>query len=622
MCRPASVWEPLAVTLFDDAELSLSPDDGGAPDATHRVVRVVPDVPAMDRELDYAVPHGLADSVAVGSVVRVPLHGRRVRGWVVGEVDGPTTDRRLSEVARLSGIGPDPATIDLCRWVAWRWAGRLPSLLRAATPDRVVTAPSRRAPAKPRVAAGSTPAEVAELLSRGPGVHLLTVGPRTDPGPIAVAAAATGQALVVGPLVRPMEHAATSIQRAGGAVARWPGGFAAALAGHTVVGGRGAVFAPLPHLSAVVVWDEHDEGLQNESSPTWHAREVAVERARRAGVPCLLVSPCPSLEARAVATSPTATVPAGRRRAGWAPVTVVDRRGDDPRTGLYSAAFVEAARRTRDAGGRVVCVLNRTGRARLLACRSCGTVAECERCAAAVQAPDGDMLVCGRCGAERPTVCLDCGATAMKNLRVGITRAAEDLEALLREPVGVVSAAGDDHPRSGVLIGTEAVLHRAGHAGLVAFLDMDQELLATRYRAAEQAMALLVAASRLVGGRDGDGQLLVQTRRPGHPVLSAAVRADPEPLAAAEGLRRSMLALPPAASVAAVGGEAAAEWIERLRESDGASEGLPEGVEVQGPNDGWWLVRAEDPATLADACGSVSRPPGRLRLRVDPVRLP
>ena len=587
------------------------------------MVRVVPDVAALDRALDYAVPPSLAGRVAVGAVVRVPLHGRRVRGWVVQEGVVADPSLQLSEVARVTGLGPDADVIGLCRWAAWRWAGRLPSLLRVATPERAVPSPLRR-PARHGNPGGGDPV-AAGVLARGPGTHLLTVSPSADPVAVALAAAGLGQALVVAPALGTVEAMARGLGRAGVSVARWPGGYAAGAGGHTVVGGRAAVFAPLPGLAAVVVWDEHDEGLQSESSPTWHARELAIERARRAGVPCLLVSPCPSLEARAAATTPPASAGPAERRRGWAPLVVVDRRHDDmARTGLYSEALVEAVRTTRAAGERVVCVLNRTGRARLLACRSCGTVAECERCGAAVQLPDGVELVCSRCGTTRPTVCLRCGATAMKLLRAGVTKAREDLEALLREPVGAVSAtpAADTADRmgagrighEGVLIGTEAVLHRVGDAGLVAFLDVDQELLAPRYRAAEEALALLVLATRLVGGRTRGGRVLVQTRLPDHEVLAAAVRADPDLVAAAEGPRRDLLGLPPSGAVAAVGGEAAPEWVERL--------GRPPGVEVQGPREGWWLLRADRVDTLCDALAAVPRPPGRLRLQVDPARLP
>ena len=105
-----------------------------------------------------------------------------------------------------------------------------------------------------------------------------------------------------------------------------------------------------------------------------------------------------------------------------------------------------------------------------------------------------------------------------------------------------------------MLIGTEAVLHRAASADVVAFLDLDAELLAPRYRAAEQAMALLARAARLVGGRGGGGRLLVQTFLPRHEVLQAVLHADPSRVAKVELSRREMLGLPPFAALAAVSG--------------------------------------------------------------------
>ena len=122
-----------------------------------------------------------------------------------------------------------------------------------------------------------------------------------------------------------------------------------------------------------------------------------------------------------------------------------------------------------------------------------------------VQRPTG-TLTCRRCATERPEVCLACGATRLSVLRAGVTRAREELEALAGRPVVEVTAATGELPPGPlapgtVVVGTEAALHRAGRADAVAFLDFDQSLTAPRYRAAEQAMALLVLAARLVGGR-------------------------------------------------------------------------------------------------------------------------
>lgn len=604
---------------------------------TARVVRVLPDVPAIDRAFDYLVPDHLGDQVRVGTMVRVPLSGRRVAGWVL-EVDAtPETERSLAEVTKVVGHGPPPEVLDLCNWAAWRWAGRTTTMMRLASPDRVVPAvpPVRVRPAARRPA--QLPGDAS--LSMGAGAHVVQVAPTADPLGPALAAAALGQALVVVPQVDSVDRVARGLRSAGAAVARWPGDWAAAAAGATVVGGRSAVFAPAPALSAIVVIDEHDTAHQSESSPTWHAREVAVERARRAGVPCLLVSPCPSLEAlsaqlpdggRDLWSPPGPTAPAtprielpepaeavsvAQRRSGWAPVTVIDRRGEDTgRSGLYSSRLVEAIRTTLDGDGRVVCVLNRTGRAQLVVCRSCGTVADCEVCGTALHLDDQRRLGCRGCGTTRPAVCAECGATALASYRPGVTRAREELEALVREPVEAVTASAfDERSSARVLIGTDAVLHRAGRADLVAFCDLDQELLAPRYRAAEETLTKLVLANRLLGGRAHGGRLVLQTRAPEHDVVQAALRGDPRIVSGAEAARRRLLRLPPAAAVAVLGRAAAAAYVERL--------GSPLGIRVQGPEDGTWVLRAEDRDLLLDVLAAVERPPGQLRLQVDPPRL-
>ena len=147
----------------------------------------------------------------------------------------------------------------------------------------------------------------------------------------------------------------------------------------------------------------------------------------------------------------------------------------------------------------------------------------------------------------------------------------------------------------------------------MAFLDLDEELLAPRFRAAEQALALLARAARLAGGRAGGGRLLVQTRLPHHEVLDAALHADPGRLAASEWPRRQMLRFPPAAALARISGPAAAAFVAAL--------GRPADVEVLGPSDGSWLLRAASHIPLCAALAATPRPPGRLRVEVDPLRV-
>ncbi|MGK2947595.1 MAG: hypothetical protein ACSLFP_03415 [Acidimicrobiales bacterium] len=573
------------------------------------VVRVLPDVAAIGKEFDYLVPDALRDQVRVGDVVRIELHGRRVGGWVTHVGVEPPEGVVLRLLAKRSGIGPSPELISLAGWAAWRWVGRPASFLKTASPERnVVSLPS---PAPAQTDLGPVPDLLAEALGRPRSV--LRVPPATNLVHVALAAASLGHALVLCPSAAQAASIAARLRRAGVRVARHPGDWAAGAAGATVVGTRAAAWAPVADLAAIVVLDEHDEAHQQEQAPTWHARDVAIERAARAGVPCVLTSPCPTLEALAWGTLVAAD--RNRDRAGWPPVEVVDRRDEDPRrAGLFSDALVRRLR----SDARVLCVLNRTGRSRLLACGACGELARCATCDAAVQQLE-EELRCGRCGSVRPPLCLHCGAARLKNVRAGVTRVREELEALIGEPVTELTATTDtDAPAARVVVGTEAVLQRIDRADVVAFLDLDQELFAPRFRAAEQALGLVARAARVaaasgprVGGR-ANGHLLLQTRSPDHPVVQAAVRADPSGVEESEQEQRALLSLPPFSAMAEVSGAGAPDFIAAL--------GAPDGIEVAETAERRWLVRAPDHQRLCDALGQVERPSGRLRIEVDPLR--
>jgi primosomal protein N' (replication factor Y) len=567
------------------------------------VARVVIDEPAVEKPFDYLVPEPLGDQVRVGTLVRVPLHGRRVGGWVRSLDVSPPEGVALKPIAKVTGYGPAPELFELAEWAAWRWAGRAVHFLRTASPEKAV----RGLPA-PEAGAmvSSVPDPLAtEALARGQAV--LRVPPAWHASGLVVAAAALGPTLVVCPAHATAQVLASQLRRAGVSVALLPREWARAAAGvQVVIGARAAAWAPAPGLAAVVVLDEHEEVHQEEASPTWHARDVAIERAARAGAACVLTSPCPSLEALDWADGSVVSPDRTAERQGWPIVDVVDRAKEDPlRTDLYSPKLVELVR----SGRKVVCVLNRKGKARLLACGSCGELARCERCGLTVSEDEG-VLSCRACAAIRPAVCLHCGASRFKVRRLGTARAREDLERLAGVPVGEVTGDADALPAASVLVGTEAVLRRVDQADAVAFLDLDAELLAPRYRAAEEAMALVARAARIVGGKAGGGRLLLQTRLPRHEVVQAALLADPARVPAAEAERRRPLLWPPFSAMAHVSGAPAAEYVSALQ-----------GVQVLGPLDGAFLVRAPDHDVLCNALAAVPRPPGRLRVAVDPARL-
>ena len=654
-----------------------------------RVVRVLPDVAAVRKTFDYTVPASLDDRVRVGTQVRVVLHGRRLVAWVVEEDVAARAGVVLRPIEAVRGWGPPASVMSLAQWAAWWWAGPVVAFVKAASPPRSVTAlpipDTRRAAGDTRRAGGDgrraeasggarraiPPApslrnsgvlfgeEFGEAFSGGTVV--VRLAPAADLYPLVMAGAGLleGARHGAGVLVLVPEHnwagrLAATLSGSGRPVALLPEDWSVARAGGcVVVGTRAAALAPLPRLAAALVLDAHDEAYREQRAPTWCAWELVAERARRDGAPCALVSPCPTLDllgaGRLVRSSRRA------EREGWPALEIVDRRGDDPRTGLFSKRVVSLVRWAGERPGRqVLCVLNRTGRARLLACASCYELARCEHCSGALELiEDGAarQLRCRRCSAQRPVVCARCGAQRMRTLRVGVSRAREELEALAGVAVAEVWGAADRRATSGakrasdvgkestpspwdarrsrdelsaaVVVGTEAVLHRAEPADAVAFLDFDAELLAPRMRAAEQALTLLARASRVVAGSAGphgpsgraSGQVLVQTRMPEHEVLAAAMGADPGRLSEAERPVRRALRLPPFSALAVLSGEASDTYGEALREA------APQGVEVSGPVDGRWSVRAERRSELCALLAGVRRPAGRLRVEVDPVRV-
>jgi primosomal protein N' (replication factor Y) len=582
------------------------------------IARVVPDLTGLDKHFDYVIPPALAEHIQIGAIVRVPLGARRIRGWVVDVTDAAATETEsLKELAAFAGHGPPAGIVALARWASWRWAGRLRPFLVAASPPKLV----KRLPAA-SIRHGDAP-KSAVALPAGGGV--IRIPPAEAPDAVIIAAAGLGPVLVVTPSVEGAAALARRLRSVGFSVATVPDQWADAAAGvDIVIGTRVAAFAPCAGLAAIVVVDEHDEALQEERTPTWHARDVALERARRANVLCWLISPVPSLTALHWAAETRHSIVRPSRvdeRSGWPILEVIDRSDDEPwKTSLVTSRLLAVAR---DPSVRLVCVLNTLGRARRLACRVCRAATVCEVCGAAVSQDRTGGLVCARCGTGRPFVCQACGSTNPAGLGVGVARLRDELARATRRTVIEVSSEADDAPvgdapisDAPIVVGTEAALHRVRSADVVAFMDFDDELLAPRYRAGEQALTLLARAARLVGGRGSGGRIIVQARLARHDVLDAVLHADPGRFAAAELARREHSELPPFAALAVVEGrgsaDAARRWLEPAPD---------QGLRVEGPAASRWLVRARAWSRLANGLAALGpRPPG-VRVEVDPPRV-
>ena len=226
------------------------------------------------------------------------------------------------------------------------------------------------------------------------------------------------------------------------------------------------------------------------------------------------------------------------------------------------------------------------------------------------------MLHCPRCASSVPAVCASCGPTRPRIVRPGVARARDDLAALTGLEVAEIGRAGTGPdgglPDAPVLVGTEAVLHRAASASLVVFLDFDHELLAPRYRAGEQALALLALASRVVGGRRR------RRARRGQDAAAGSRGPGRSPACRPRPARRCRGASP---------GTAPASPDNRTRTGErGRRRRVRRAVGVLGPGRrGGELGRrplprpgARDPKALADALASAGQPAPGTRIEVDP----
>lgn len=594
------------------------------------VASVRPERGRLEKCFDYAVPAELAGAVALGALVRVPLGARRsVRGWVVALRDEASADG-LRPVSAVLGRSVDPEVLELAPWAARRWAGPEEAFLAAASAPRPVpdrSAVRGRAPARPL---------------GGASVTLVVHGPADDRWPLVERAldqarSAGGQALVLVPQSEDVARVARRASGLGAEVAAWPEGWSEAARGATVVVGvRSAAFAPLPGLAIAVVLDAHDDAYVEERAPTWRAVEVVVERARRRGAAAVLATPAPTVALADVADAVVVGVDGagGTGVAGgpepatalrWPAMELVDLGEEDPRHGLVGERLVRLVRDARP-DALAVCVLNRKAAAGLVLCQRCRAACRCDDCGAPVAELEAGTLRCRRCGARRPAVCERCGSLRLARHALGTPSLARRLQAAVG-PAGTVAQVGGgrspEEPElasASVVVGTDAALRRVERrrVGAVVLVDFDVDLLAPRGYAEESALALLARAARLAPTARGRARLVVQTRVPDHPLLQAVRTGRVLDWLAEERKARRAAGLPPFGAAALVSGERSAAFLE-------AATAVGGGLEVSGPRDGRWLVRAPSRAELEAALeagrGALGRPCRGVRVEVDPVRL-
>ena len=345
------------------------------------------------------------------------------------------------------------------------------------------------------------------------------------------------------------------------------------------MGTRLAVFAPLPRLGLIVVDEEHDGSFKQQDGVRYHARDVAIYRARLRDVPIILGSATPALESYAAArrgryrrlllprrASARATMPA---------VSLVPNRSPDTHEGMglrLRAAIAERISR----GEQTLLFINRRGFAPSLLCAGCGWKAQCPRCAARLVVHRTEAtLRCHHCGHSEPVPrsCPECGNQDLLPLGFGTQRLERALSEL--HPASrILRVDRDSTQRKGafatmrtaiaagdvdILVGTQMLAkgHDFPRLTLVGVLGADNALYSADFRATERLFALLEQVAGRAGRGVLPGEVIVQTDFPDHPLYAALVDHDYDRFAQALLSERELLGLPPFAHLALLTAEAA-----------------------------------------------------------------
>tara|TARA_Y100000287_G_scaffold3774_1_gene3159 strand:- start:2833 stop:3522 length:690 start_codon:yes stop_codon:yes gene_type:complete len=225
--------------------------------------------------------------------------------------------------------------------------------------------------------------------------------------------------------------------------------------------------------------------------------------------------------------------------------------------------------------------------------------------------PDEDLLTCSR-NHRRPVVCSFCLSTKLKNLRIGIGRAKEELEALLQEPVQEIhsnSEAVNLH-NGKYLLGTNAALHRVDWADLIFFADYDQELYTGGYRSEETALSNLIRATRITNTRArANGQVVIQTHSHKSELLRLIATGQFSSWSELHQQRRKLLSLPPYGSYAEVSGPGAKKYVDQID--------VVKGIEILGPIEESWLIKSDSHSLLLRTLSKVERPKERIRIAIN-----
>jgi len=343
-----------------------------------------------------------------------------------------------------------------------------------------------------------------------------------------------------------------------------------------VVGARSALFLPYPKLGLIVVDEAHEASFKQEEGVQYHARDVAVMRAKLEAIPVVLASATPAIESRHMAEIGTyreLKLPDRYGGARLPEMAAIDMLQDPPpRGGWLAGQLVQALQDNLEAAEQSLLFLNRRGYAPLTLCRHCGYRFQCPNCTAwMVEHRFTRRLACHHCGHVMPAphACPECKEEdSLVACGPGVERIADEVAALFPEArTAIVTSDTIWSPAKAaefvarmeageidIVIGTQLVTkgYHFPNLTLVGVVDADLGLAGGDLRAAERTFQQIRQVSGRAGRGDKHGRVLVQTHDPSAPVMQALIGGDADGFYAAETDARRAAAMPPFGRLAAI----------------------------------------------------------------------
>lgn len=383
-----------------------------------------------------------------------------------------------------------------------------------------------------------------------------------------------------------------------------------------VVGARSALFAPVTNLGLIVIDEEQEGAYKQDRNPRYHARTLAVERARLADACVVLGSATPAVESKYLAEQGEYVELRLTKRIEERPlpaVTVVDMRQErkSGNRGVFSLELQEAVHAALESRQKVILFLNRRGFSNFIMCRDCGLVIQCKRCSVSLTYhQDARELKCHHCGYAEPapTVCPRCGSHDIGYFGVGTERVESDIRVLF-PGVGLTRMDTDTTVRrdahrkkllefkaqeSGILLGTQMIAKGLDFPDvtLVGIINADTALHLPDFRAAERTFQLLMQVSGRAGRGPQPGRVIVQTYNPDNYAIEAFVKGDYDAFFRQEVTLRDALGYPPFSELINIlisakdeaKTTAEAERIGQLLTDAAAGGGFPADTVILGPS--------------------------------------